>query len=170
MEARFVFDALEQALAQRRPTSGLIHHSDRGVQYVSIKYTERLVDEGIEPSLGSVGDSYDSALAETVIGLYKAEFLHRCGPWRSFEAVAFATLEWVDWFKKRRLLNPIGNIPPAEAEDRYYAQVDGTQMAASGPTINRLGQARGGSLTCHAVSEQPERFASRYWRPNSAAR
>jgi transposase InsO family protein len=130
MEAQFVLDALEQALAQRRPTSGLIHHSDRGVQYVSIKYTERLVDEGIKPSVGSVGDSYDNALAETVIGLYKTEVIHRRGPWRSFEAVEFATLEWVDWFNRRRLLEPIGNIPPAEAEDRYYAQLEGTQMAA----------------------------------------
>lgn len=130
MEAQFVLDALEQALAQRRPTSGLIHHSDRGVQYVSIKYTERLVDEGIEPSVGSVGDSYDNALAETVIGLYKTEVIHRRGPWRSFEAVEFATLEWVDWFNRRRLLEPIGNIPPAEAEDRYYAQLEGAQMAA----------------------------------------
>lgn len=130
MEALFVLDALEQALAQRRPTSGLIHHSDRGVQYVSIKYTERPVDEGIEPSVGSVGDSYDNALAETVIGLYKTEVIHRRGPWRSFEAVEFATLEWVDWFNRRRLLEPIGNIPPAEAEDRYYAQLEGNQMAA----------------------------------------
>jgi transposase InsO family protein len=130
MEAQFVLDALEQALAQRRPTSGLIHHSDRGVQYVSIKYTERLVDEGIEPSVGSVGDSYDNALAESVIGLYKTEVIHRRGPWRSFEAVEFATLEWVDWFNRRRLLEPIGNIPPDEAEDRYYAQLERTPMAA----------------------------------------
>ena len=129
-DAGFVLDALDQALAQRRPTRGLIHHSDRGVQYVSIKYTERLVDEGIEPSVGSVGASYDNALAETVIGLYKTEIIYRRGPWRRFEAVEFATLEWVDWFNKRRLLEPIGNIPPAEAEERYYVQLEGNRMAA----------------------------------------
>lgn len=122
--------AREQALAQGRLASGLIRHSDRGVQLVSIKYAERLVDEGIDPSVGSVGDSYDNALAETVIGLYKTEVVHRCGPWRSFEAVEFATLEWVDWFSRRRLLEPVGNIPPAKAEDRYYAQLEGTPMAA----------------------------------------
>ena len=91
-------------------------------QYVSIKYTERLAEAGIEPSVGRVGDSYDNALAETVIGLYKAKAVHRRGPWRGFEAVEFATLEWVDGFNNRRLLEPIGNIPPAEAEARYYAQ------------------------------------------------
>ena len=93
-----------------------MHHSDRGSQYVSIKYTERLAEAGIELSVGSVGDSYDNALAETINGLYKAEVIHRRGPWRAFEAVEFATLEWVDWFNNRRLLEPIGNIPPAEAE------------------------------------------------------
>ena len=93
-------------------SSGLVHHSDSGVQYVSIKYTERLAEAGIEPSVGSVGDSYDNALAETIIGLFKAEVIHRRGPWRSFEAVEFATLEWVDWFNNRRLLEPIGNGPP----------------------------------------------------------
>ena len=121
----FVLDALDQALHERRPIhrAGLVHHSDRGSQYVSIKYTERLAEAGIEPSVGSVGDSYDNALAETINGLYKAELIHRRGPWRSFEAVEFATLEWVDWFNHRRLLEPIGNIPPAEAEDRYYAML-----------------------------------------------
>jgi putative transposase len=130
--AGFVLDALEQALHQRRPLrgSGLIHHSDRGVQYVSIKYTERLAEAGIEPSVGSVGDSYDNALAETINGLYKAEVIHRRGPWRSFEAVEFATLEWVDWFNNRRLLEPIGNLPPAEAEAAYYAQLGMTRVAA----------------------------------------
>jgi len=124
MQAGFVLDALEQALHDRRPLQGdgLIHHSDRGVQYLSIKYTERLAEAGIEPSVGSVGDSYDNALAETVIGLFKTEVIHRRGPWRSLEAVEFATLEWVDWFNNRRLLEPIGNIPPAEAEAHYYAQ------------------------------------------------
>ena len=130
--AGFVLDALEQALHDRRPTpsGGLIHHSDRGSQYVSIKYTERLAEAGIEPSVGSVGDSYDNALAETINGLYKAEVIHRRGPWRSFEAVEYATLEWVDWFNHRRLLEPIGNIPPAEAEERYYATIEQSAMAA----------------------------------------
>jgi len=130
--ASFVLDALEQALHDRRPVhrGGLVHHSDRGSQYVSIKYTERLAEAGIEPSVGSVGDSYDNALAETINGLYKAEVIHRRGPWRSFEAVEFATLEWVDWFNHRRLLEPIGNIPPAEAEQQYYAMLDDAPMAA----------------------------------------
>ena len=130
--ASFVLDALEQALHDRRPMQGggLIHHSDRGSQYVSIRYTERLAEAGIEPSVGSVGDSYDNALAETINGLYKAEVIHRRGPWRSFEAVEFATLEWVDWFNHRRLLEPIGNMPPAEAEARYYAQIEDLALAA----------------------------------------
>ena len=127
----FVLDALEQALCERRPIrGGLVHHSDRGVQYVSIKYTERLKDAGVEPSVGSVGDSYDNALAETINGLYKAEVIWRRGPWRTFEQVEFATLEWVDWFNNRRLLEPIGNIPPAEAEARYYALSEGHAIAA----------------------------------------
>jgi len=130
--AGFVLDALEQALHERRPVhrGGLVHHSDRGSQYVSIRYTERLAEAGIEPSVGSVGDSYDNALAETINGLYKAELIHQRGPWRSFEAVEFATLTWVDWFNNRRLLEPIGNIPPAEAEERYYAMMDEPAMAA----------------------------------------
>jgi transposase InsO family protein len=130
--ASFVLDALEQALHDRRPVhrGGLVHHSDRGSQYVSIKYTERLAAAGVEPSVGSVGDSYDNALAETINGLYKAEVIHRRGPWRTFEAVEFATLEWVDWFNNRRLLEPIGNIPPAEAEERYYAALEQSAMAA----------------------------------------
>ncbi len=130
--ASFVLDALEQALHERRPAQrgGLVHHSDRGSQYVSIRYTERLAQAGIEPSVGSVGDSYDNALAETINGLYKAEVIHRRGPWRSYNAVEFATLEWVDWFNNRRLLEPIGNIPPAEAEERYYAMLDEQKLAA----------------------------------------
>jgi putative transposase len=130
--AGFVLDALEQALHDRRPLhrGGLVHHSDRGSQYVSIKYTERLAEAGIEPSVGSVGDSYDNALAETINGLYKAEVIHRRGPWRSFEAVEFAKLEWVDWFNNRRLMEPIGYIPPAEAEERYHAMLDRPAMAA----------------------------------------
>ena len=130
--ASFVLDALEQALHDRRPAhrGGLVHHSDRGSQYLSIRYTERLSEAGIEPSVGSVGDSYDNALAETINGLYKAEVIHRRGPWRTMEAVEFATLEWVDWFNNRRLLEPIGNIPPAEAEQRYYAMMAETAVAA----------------------------------------
>lgn len=130
--AGFVLDALEQAVHQRRPAKGggLVHHSDRGSQYLSIKYTERLAEAGIDPSVGSVGDSYDNALAETINGLFKAEVIHRRGPWRSFEAVEYATLEWVDWFNNRRLLEPIGNIPPAEAEANYYAALGQHAMAA----------------------------------------
>jgi putative transposase len=130
--AGFVLDALEQALHERRPVQGggLVHHSDRGSQYVSIRYTERLAQAGVEPSVGSVGDSYDNALAETIHGLYKAEVIHRRGPWRSFEAVEFATLEWVDWFNNRRLLGPIGNMPPAEAEARYHGEARTPAIAA----------------------------------------
>ncbi len=121
-QTQFVLDALEQALYERRPGGDLIHHSDRGSQYVSIRYTERLVEAGIEPSVGSVGDSYDNALAETVIGLFKAEVIHRLGPWKTADTVEWETLKWVDWFNNRRLLKPIGNIPPAEAEEKFYAQ------------------------------------------------
>ena len=130
--ANFVLDALEQALYERRPAhrGGLVHHSDRGSQYVGIRYTERLAEAGIEPSVGSVGDSYDNALAETINGLYKTEVIHRRGPWRNFQAVEVATLTWVDWFNNRRLLEPIGNIPPAEAEERYYAMLEGQKLAA----------------------------------------
>jgi len=130
--ASFVLNALEQALFERWPVhrGGFVHHSDRGSRYVSIKYTERLAEAGIEPSVGSVGDSYDNALAETVNGLYKTEVIHRRGPWQSFEAVEYATLEWVDWFNNRQLLEPIGNIPPAEAEERYYAMIENHQMVA----------------------------------------
>jgi transposase InsO family protein len=120
LRSDIALDALEQALWARGCDDGLVHHSDRGVQYVSIRYTERLAEAGIEPSVGSVGDSYDNALAETVIGLYKTEVINRRGPWRSLEAVEFATLEWVDWFNNRRLLEPIGHIPPAEYEEAYY--------------------------------------------------
>ncbi|AWB24246.1 IS3 family transposase [Methylobacterium currus] len=130
--ASFVLDALEQALHERRPVqgSGLVHHSDRGSQYLALRYTERLAGAGIEPSVGSVGDSYDNALAETINGLFKAEVIHRRGPWRSFEAVEYATLEWVDWYNHRRLLAPIGNVPPAEAEARYHANVGDQALAA----------------------------------------
>jgi putative transposase len=124
MQTDFVLDALEQALYARRPgrQGGLVHHSDRGSQYVSIRYSERLAEAGIEPSVGSTGDSYDNALAETINGLYKAEIIHRRGPWKTREAVELATLEWVSWFNKKRLLEPIGYIPPAEAEANYWRQ------------------------------------------------
>jgi putative transposase len=130
--AGFVLDALEQAVHERRPTGDgkLVHHSDRGSQYVSIKYTDRLSEAGIEPSVGSVGDSYDNALAETINGLYKAEVIHRGGPWRSCEAVEFATLVWVDWFNNRRLMESIGYLQPAEAEQRYYAMLEQPAMVA----------------------------------------
>jgi transposase InsO family protein len=124
------FDALEQALYDRGGGDGLIHHSDRGVQYVSIRYTERLAEAGIEPSVGSVGDSYDNALAESVIGLYKTEVIHRQGPWRNLDSVEFATLNWVDWFNNRRLFEPIGNIPPAEFEALYYSAQKTSEMEA----------------------------------------
>jgi putative transposase len=121
MRTDFVLDALEQALYARRPErDALVHHSDRGSQYVSIRYSERLAEAGIEPSVGSKGDSYDNALAETINGLYKAEVIHRRSSWKTREAVEMATLEWVSWFNHHRLLEPIGYVPPAEAEAAYY--------------------------------------------------
>lgn len=123
-------DALEQALYQRPSSEGLIHHSDRGIQYLSIRYTDRLAEAGIEPSVGSVGDSYDNALAESVIGLYKTEVIRRRGPWRHLEDVEFATLEWVDWFNNRRLLTSIGDVPPVEYEERYYHAQEAPAMMA----------------------------------------
>jgi transposase InsO family protein len=131
LRSDIALDALEQALYDRDIEDGqeLIHHSDRGVQYVSIRYTERLAEAGIEPSVGSVGDSYDNALAETINGLYKTELIRQRGPWRSIEAVELATLEWVDWFNHRRLLEPIGNMPPAEKEDEYYRQQESAKVA-----------------------------------------
>jgi len=125
MHTDFVLDALEQALMARQPErdNSLIHHSDRGSQYVSIRYSERLAEAGIEPSVGSKGDSYDNALAETINGLYKAEMIHRRGPWKTKASVELATLEWVSWFNHHRLLAPIGYVPPAEAEAHYYRQL-----------------------------------------------
>lgn len=120
LRSELALDALEQALHARRDTAGLIHHSDRGVQYVSIRYTERLAEAGIASSVGSKGDSYDNALAESVIGLYKTEVIWARGPWRHGEHVEFATLDWVDWFNNRRLLEPLGYLPPAEFEAVYY--------------------------------------------------
>ena len=131
MHTEFVLDALEQALWARQPQrDALIHHSDRGAQYVSIRYTERLAEAGIETSVGSKGDSYDNALAETINGLYKAELIHRRGPWKSAEAVELATLEWVAWFNHHRLLAPIGYMPPAEAEANYYRSQTGQAVMA----------------------------------------
>lgn len=131
MKTEFVLDALEQALYARQPgrADNLIHHSDRGSQYVSIRYTERLAEAGVEPSVGSKGDSYDNALAETINGLYKAELIHRQS-WRSREAVEIATLKWVHWFNHQRLLGSIGHIPPAEAEANFYKQHTGQALAA----------------------------------------
>ncbi len=120
LRSDLALDALEQALHARPAFDELVHHSDRGTQYLSIRYTERLMEAGIEPSVGSVGDSYDNALAESVIGLFKTEVIRRRGPWRTIEDVEFATLEWVDWFNNRRLLGPIGYIPPVEFEEAYY--------------------------------------------------
>jgi transposase InsO family protein len=133
MRTDFVLDALEQALYERQPQllDQLVHHSDRGSQYISIRYTERLVEAGIEPSVGSRGDSYDNAMAETINGLYKAELIHRRAPWKSRESVELATLQWVYWFNHTRLLEPIGYIPPAEAEANYWRQ-----LAQQGETAN----------------------------------
>ena len=126
---------------------GLVHHCDRGSQYLSIKYSERLAEAGIEPSAGSAGDSYDNALAETINGLFKAEVIHRRGPWRTFKAVEFATLEWVDRFNNRRLLEPIGNMPPAEAGQNFYKTLEQHDMAAW-LKPNSLRKIRGGSARC----------------------
>jgi putative transposase len=125
MRTDFVLDALEQAIYARGGTmpAGLVHHSDQGTQYLSMRYTDRLADAGIAPSVGSRGDAYDNALAESVIGLFKTEVIQRLGPWRNLDNVEFATLTWVDWFNTRRLLEPIGYVPPAEYEAHYYEQV-----------------------------------------------
>jgi putative transposase len=122
----FVLDALEQAIYDRcgADVEDLVHHSDRGTQYLSMRYTERLADAGIAPSVGSRGDSYDNAMAESIIGLFKTEVIQLKGPWRHLEAVEFATLTWVDWFNMRRLLEPIGYVPPAECEAAYYAALE----------------------------------------------
>lgn len=131
LRSDLALDALEQALWARPDTQDLVHHSDRGVQYLSIRYTERLAEAGIEPSVGSRGDSYDNALAESVIGLFKTEVIRKRGPWRNLEAVEFATLEWVDWFNKERLLESIGYLPPAEFEELYYREQE-SQAAVAG--------------------------------------
>jgi transposase InsO family protein len=128
MKSDLVLDALEQAVHARSDADGVVHHSDRGTQYLSIRYSERLAECGIRASVGSTGDSYDNAMAESIIGLFKTEVIRRGGPWKSVEAVEFATLEWVDWFNNRRLLEPIGDVPPVEFEQRYYRQ-PGTHSA-----------------------------------------
>lgn len=130
LKTELVLDALEQALHDRSDRDGLIHHSDRGCQYLSIHYGERLAECGIRPSVGSSGDSYDNALAESIIGLFKTEIIRRRGPWKSIEAVEFAVLQWVDWFNHRRLLEPIGDVPPAEFEQAYYRQQEAHAIAA----------------------------------------
>jgi transposase InsO family protein len=135
LRSDLALDALEQAICERHDAAeeGLIHHSDRGVQYLSIRYTERLAEAGIEPSVGSRGDSYDNALAETIIGLFKTEVIQKSGPWRSHEDVEFATLKWVWWFNHHRLLQPIGYIPPAEYEEAYYRR---QETKISEPALN----------------------------------
>ena len=130
MKAQLVLDALEQALWARGDADGLIHHSDRGSQYLAIRYTERLAEAGIQCSVGTTGDSYDNALAESIIGLFKTEVIHARGPWKSIDPVEYATLEWVDWFNHRRLLGPIGDVPPAEFEQAYYDQLEESARAA----------------------------------------
>lgn len=152
MRADLVLDALEQAIHARQDVEGVIHHSDRGVQYVCIRYTERLAEAGIERSVGSVGDSYDNALAETIIGLYKTELIQQQGPWRRVDSVEYPTLCWVDWFNNRRLLEPIGNIPPAELERAYHV---GQQVAARGRAVER--------------AENPERFPALPTAPAATA-
>jgi len=130
LRSDLALDALEQALYARGTTENLVHHSDRGVQYLSIRYTERLAEAGIEPSVGSVGDSYDNALAESIIGLYKTEVIEQLGPWNNMVAVEIETLGWVDWFNNRRLLEPTGYVPPAEFEELHYERQEGLAMVA----------------------------------------
>jgi transposase InsO family protein len=124
MRTDLALDALEQALHARRPNERLVHHSDRGSQYLAIRYTDRLADAGIEASVGSRGDSYDNALAESVIGLFKTEVIRPQGPWRDLDQVEYATLDWVHWFNTQRLLEPLGYLPPAEFEAQHYASVN----------------------------------------------
>jgi transposase InsO family protein len=156
MQADFVLDALEQALYARQPAGGgqLRHHSDRGSQYLCIRYSERLDEAGIVPSVGSKGDSYDNALAESINGLYKAEIIHRRAPWKTREAVELATLEWVSWFNHHRLLRPIGYIPPAEAEANYWR--DQAMAALHGPrTLSCKPDAMGSALETHTPGRLP---------------
>lgn len=130
MNAELTLDALEQAIWARDISGKLIHHSDHGSQYLSIRYSERLAEAGIEASVGSVGSAYDNALAETINGLYKTEVIRKRGPWKNLEAVEYATLEWVHWFNNVRLFEPIGSIPPAELEKAYYTDLHSLPVAA----------------------------------------
>ena len=132
MTTGFVLDALNQAICQRCPEngSGLVHHSDRGSQYLSIKYTERLAEAGIDPSVGSVGDSYDNAMAETIIGLFKTEVINFMGPWKSVGQIEWETMAWVSWYNSERLHSAIGYVPPQEAEEAFYESLNGDQKAA----------------------------------------
>jgi transposase InsO family protein len=152
----FVLDALEQAIYDRRPAlSALVHHSDRGTQYLSMRYTDRLADAGIAPSVGSRGDSYDNALAESVIGLFKTEVIQRKGPWRHVEMVEFATLHWVDWFNTRRLLEPIGYVPPAEYEACYEVRVQSLESEAVDLKIEPPGSPRNGDRVAGRAGASP---------------
>lgn len=137
LRADLALDALEMALWRRKENlTGLVHHSDRGVQYLSIRYTERLSEAGAVTSVGSRGDSYDNALAESIIGLYKTELIRKRGPWKTLDDVEYATLEWVDWFNHRRLFEPIGHIPPAELEDMFYReQVSAEEAGLKQPSL-----------------------------------
>ena len=130
MSAELTLDALEQAIWAREVNGKLIHHSDHGSQYLAIRYSDRLIEEGIDPSVGSVGDAYDNAMAESIIGLYKTEVIRQQGPWRSVDELEYATLEWVDWFNNRRLLGPIGDIPPIEREQAYYDNMEAPVVPA----------------------------------------
>jgi transposase InsO family protein len=132
MKTQFVLDALDQAIWQRKTpdNKSLVHYSDRGSQYLSIKYTERLAEAEIDLSVGTVGDAYDNALAECVIGLFKTEVINQIGPWKSMREVEWETLKWVDWYNNRRLLGPIGYVPPAEAEEAFYANLNTLDMVA----------------------------------------
>jgi putative transposase len=136
LRSDLALDVLEQALHARSDLDGLVHHSDRGVQYLCIRYAERLAEAGIEPSVGSVGDSYDNALAETINGLFETEIIHPNGPWRSLDEVEFATIEWVDWFNNRRFFEPIGYVPPVEFEQMYYARQPEQQSPAIEAGLN----------------------------------
>ena len=173
MRSDLALDALEQALHARPCENGLVHHSDRGVQYLSIRYTERLAQAGIQRSVGSVGDSYDNALAESLIGLYKTEVIRRIGPWRSIDAVEYATLSWVDWFNNRRLLEPIGYLPPAEFEKRHYLLANGhleRRPTKSETLIDIGGEAsRPGQEALHDdVDQRPANVASNPRPPHEA--
>ena len=151
MTTEVVLDALEQAIHARRPGDDLVHHSDHGSQYLSIRYSERLAEAGITPSVGSVADSYDNALAETIIGLYKTELVHHQGPWKSGDALEFATLGWVDWFNHRRLLGPIGWVPPVEFEEAYWQnQAETAEVLVLNQTSLR--ESRGDSISRPATA------------------